>query len=83
MQAPLYSDVIETNRRGTAMEDWRLIAFAVLMIVLVAVGTAFLQRRRRAQRTGDDPVYGVASLAPETVQPQAAPRTRGIGTTGE
>ena len=65
------------------MDDWRLIAFAVLMIAVVAAGAAFMQRRRRAQRTGDDPLYGVASLAPETVRPQATPRTRGIGTTGE
>ena len=64
------------------MEDWRLIAFAVFMIAIVAAGAAFLQRRRRAQRTGNDPVYGVASLAPEVEQPSVG-RPRGVGTTGE
>ncbi|WP_267428052.1 hypothetical protein [Methylobacterium sp. GC_Met_2] len=65
------------------MEDWRLIAFAVFMIVVMAAGAAFLHRRRRAQRTGDDPVYGVASLVPETVRPPHETRPRGVGTTGD
>ena len=66
------------------MEDWRLIAFAVFMIAVVGIGLVFLQRRRQAQKTGDDPLYGVASLGPsEMDQAQAAPRTRGVGTTGE
>ncbi len=66
------------------MEDWRLIAFAVFMIAVVAIGLVFLQRRRQAQKTGDDPLYGVASLGPkETDQAHKAPRTRGVGTTGE
>ena len=66
------------------MEDWRLIAFAVFMIAVVVVGAVVLQRRRRAQQVGGDPVYGVASLAPETVeQPQAAARPRGVGTSSE
>ena len=66
------------------MEDWRLIAFAVFMIAVVAVGAVVLQRRRKAPRTGSDPVYGVATLAPETIeQTHAAPRPRGVGTTSE
>ena len=66
------------------MEDWRLIAFAVFMIAVVGIGLVFLQRRRQAQKTGDDPLYGIASLGPnETDQANAAPRTRGVGTTGE
>lgn len=66
------------------MEDWRLIAFAVFMIAIVGIGLVLLQRRRQAQKTGDDPLYGVAGLGPnEMDQTQAAPRTRGVGTTGE
>lgn len=66
------------------MEDWRLIAFAIFMIAVVAIGLALLQRRRQAQRTGDDPLYGVASLGSDEIdQAQVAPRTRGVGTTGE
>jgi hypothetical protein len=66
------------------MEDWRLIAFAILMIAVVAIGAVVLQRRRQAQRTGDDPLYGVAGLGPDKIdQAQSAPRTRGVGTTGE
>ena len=66
------------------MEDWRLIAFAVFMIAVVAVGVVLLQRRRQARRTGDDPLYGVASLGSNEIdQAQAAPRTRGVGTTGK
>jgi hypothetical protein len=66
------------------MEDWSLITFAIFMIAVVAIGLALLQRRRQAQGTGDDPLYGVASLSPdETDQAHGAPRTRGVGTTGE
>ena len=66
------------------MEDWRLIAFAIMMIAVVAIGLVFLQRRRRALKTGDNPLYGVASLGPTEIEEmQAAPRTRGVGTTGE
>ena len=66
------------------MEDWRLIAFAVFMIAVVAIGLTFLQRRRHAQKTGNDPLYGVASLGPNEIeQAQVEPRTRGVGTTGE
>ena len=79
-----YTDLAEKKRGSVAMEDWRLIAFAVFMIAVVGVGVVLLQRRRKAQRTGNDPVYGVATLAPETVeQTQAKPRRRGVGTTSE
>ena len=47
------------------MEDWRLIAFAIFMIAVVGIGLVFLQRRQQAQKTGDDPLYGVASLGPK------------------
>ncbi|WCS24466.1 hypothetical protein LOK46_25580 [Methylobacterium sp. NMS14P] len=66
------------------MEDWRLVMFAIFMVALVAVGWGLLQRRRRAARTGDDAIYGVASLTPETIERQhERPRARGTGTTGE
>ncbi|WP_267361302.1 MULTISPECIES: hypothetical protein [unclassified Methylobacterium] len=60
------------------MDDWRLIVFAVFMIAVVMVGVVALQRRRRALRTGGDPIYGVASLAPETIK--QPPHRRGVGT---
>ena len=47
------------------MEDWRLSAFAGFMLALIAVGWLALRRKRRAQRTGDDPIYGIASLDTE------------------
>jgi hypothetical protein len=66
------------------MEDGRLIAFAVFISVLVAIGAMVMQRRRRAQRTGTDRVYGIASLAPETTeQARPAQRPRGVGTSGD
>lgn len=66
------------------MEHWRLIAFAIFMIAVVAAGWMLLQRRRRAQQVGNDPVYGVASLAPETIEgTRTAPHTRGVGTSGD
>lgn len=66
------------------MEDWRLIAFAAFMLAIGAAGFLLWRRRRKAQRTGTDPLYAVASLDDGELNRLAAtPRTRGTGITDE
>ncbi|WP_092045512.1 hypothetical protein [Methylobacterium pseudosasicola] len=61
-----------------------MIAFAAFMFAIGAAGFLLWQRRRKAQRTGTDPLYAVASLDDgELDRPAATPRARGTGTTSE
>lgn len=51
------------------MDGERLIQFAVFMAVVVVIGFVLRQRLVRARKTGDDPVYGIASINSDSDDP--------------